>query len=408
MQATTVRLDDDVDVTALGARSGLLLCRDGVGVAGVGEAARIGLDRPGPGSGAMDALGALTGPDEVAQAGTGPVAFAALPFTPDRPGGLIVPEVVVGRGPQGRRWLTVVGDGRPDVDAVRRRVQEVLDGPVPEGPEPTAYEVRCGRPPEDWCRAVAAVRDRIRGGGLTKAVLARELIVATDRPVDPALLLDRLTTTFPAAFLFRVGGFLGASPELLVSRDGDVVRAHPLAGTAPRSSDPGADAALAAGLLASAKDRSEHQITVDRLLDRLLAFCSYVDAAPEPRIMSIANVHHLGTTIEGRLSSPPASVLELVAGVHPTPAVGGEPDDVALATIAELEGFDRGPYAGPVGWVDAAGNGSFAVAIRSAVVDGTTVRCFAGNGMVADSDPAAELAETRTKFQAVLGALLRP
>ncbi len=186
------------------------------------------------------------------------------------------------------------------------------------------------------------------------------------------------------------------------------MRAHPLAGTAPRSSDPEADARLAAGLLASDKNRWEHRITIDWLLDTLLAYCSYVDAEPEPSIVTLANVHHLGTRVEGRLSSPAASVLELVSALHPTPAVGGDPQGRALELIAELEGLERGRYAGPAGWVDGAGNGAFAVALRSAEVSGREARFCAGVGVVADSDPAAELAETRSKFQAMLSALVRP
>jgi menaquinone-specific isochorismate synthase len=163
-----------------------------------------------------------------------------------------------------------------------------------------------------------------------------------------------------------------------------------------------------AALLASEKDRWEHRITIDWLLDTLLPFCSYVDAEPEPTILTLANVHHLGTRVEGRLSSPAAPVLELVAALHPPPAVGGSPQKDALALIAELERAERGRYAGPVGWVDSEGNGEFAVAVRTATMDGNEVRFFAGVGVVGDSDPAAELEETRAKFKAMLGALVVP
>jgi menaquinone-specific isochorismate synthase len=205
-----------------------------------------------------------------------------------------------------------------------------------------------------------------------------------------------------------IDGMVGASPELLVSRVGDVVRSHPMAGTTPRGGDPTADARLAATLLASAKDRHEHQLTIDMVQDTLLPFCSYLDAEAEPSVVPVANVQHLATLVEGRLSVPAASVLELVAALHPTPAVCGVPRDLALATIAELEQMDRGRYAGPVGWVDAAGNGRWAVGLRCAELDGSTARLFAGNGIVADSDPVTELAETRAKLQALLGAILRP
>jgi menaquinone-specific isochorismate synthase len=208
--------------------------------------------------------------------------------------------------------------------------------------------------------------------------------------------------------LFSVDGFVGATPELLVSRVGDVVRSHPHAGTTPRTGDPEADARRAAALLASAKDRAEHQVVIDMVLDTLLSFTSYVDSEPEPSIVTLANVQHLASMVEGRLASPPADVLTLVAALHPTPAICGSPTDAARRLIAELEGYDRGRYTGAVGWVDARGDGRFGISIRCAEIDGRRARLFAGNGIVADSDPETELTETRAKLQAMLGAIVRP
>jgi len=232
--------------------------------------------------------------------------------------------------------------------------------------------------------------------------------VTADHPIDIPLVLSRLKARFPTAILYNVDGYVGASPELLVGRYGDMVRAHPLAGTAPRSADPATDGRLAAELFASDKNRWEHRITIEWLLDGLLPFCSYVDAEPEPSIVTLANVHHLGTKVEGRLSSPAPSILDLTAALHPTPAVGGDPQATALAMIEQIEQMDRGRYAGPVGWVDGAGNGAMAVGIRSAEIDGNTAKVTAGNGIVADSDPESELGETRHKFQVMLGALIQP
>jgi isochorismate synthase EntC len=181
-----------------------------------------------------------------------------------------------------------------------------------------------------------------------------------------------------------------------------------MAGTAPRSGDPSADARLAAALLASTNTRDEHRYTIDMVHDTLLPWCSYLDEEAEPSIVAMANVQHLATRLEGRLSNPPASVLELVTALHPTPAVGGAPRGEALRLVDELESLDRGRYAGPVGWVDAGGNGTWAVGIRSAELSGTVARVFGGVGVVADSEPATELAETRAKMQAVLGAIVRP
>jgi len=407
VKARTVRLDADLDPVVLGARSGTLWARPGLALAGVGESLRIPLDRPAGGAVAQAALAAVDGPDELDVPGSGAVAFASLPFTPNAPGELVVPELLLGRGPDGRRWLTIVDDGSLAVDDAVERLRAVIDRPVPDGGEPSSITIDSVIDPAVWRDVIiGTVRDRIRAGELVKAVLARELRVSADRPFDPARVVDRLVERFPAAIVFSLAGFVGASPELLVARSGDVVGAHPLAGTAPRSSDPAADQALAAGLLASTKDRSEHQITIDWLLDNLLPFCSYVDAEPRPTIVSLANVHHLGTRVEGRLSSPPTSILDLVAALHPTPAVGGDPQATALDLIGEIESADRGCYAGPTGWIDADGNGAFAVAIRSARIDGRTASCFAGVGVVADSDPRSELAETRSKFEAILGALV--
>jgi menaquinone-specific isochorismate synthase len=207
--------------------------------------------------------------------------------------------------------------------------------------------------------------------------------------------------------LGAVDGFVCASPETLVARHGDVVRSHPLAGTAPRGGDPSTDARLAAGLLASPKDRAEHQVTIDFVHDTLLPWCSFLDEEAEPSIVGVANVQHLGTMVEGRLSDPTPSVLDLVEALHPTPAVAGDPRDDALDLIRKLEPGDRGRYAGPVGWVDGRGNGRWAVGIRSAELSGTEARLWAGVGIVADSDPLLELEETRAKAQAMLGALVR-
>ena len=409
MKSITTRLDADLDPAALGAATGMLWSRAGTCFAGVGEAMRIPvacIGDPAAMRAAQDTLASLAGPDDLDRPGSGPVAFAALPFDRAAAGELVVPRVVVASGPEGRRWITVTSDGSLSVHDAIAEVHDAM-GRV-GGPEPDRMSLRSVLAPEVWRDEVVAVaRDRIRAGELTKAVLARELVLEASAPLDQRAVLLRLLGAHPSATVFALDGFIGASPEPLVSRVDDVVRAHPLAGTTPRVSDPSADQQAAAALLASTKDRWEHRITIDWLLDELLPFCSYVDAEPEPGIVSLPNVHHLGTRVEGRLSAPPVSVLELVAALHPTPAVGGDPQPAALALIDGLERADRGRYAGPTGWVDADGNGSFVVAIRSAQLHGATARLFAGVGVVGDSDPQSELDETRAKFQAMLPALLR-
>jgi menaquinone-specific isochorismate synthase len=394
LRAVTRRLDRDVDLLAVAGRSGPLVVRDGIGLAGRGEAARF------PAAGALDALAAIEVDDEVGRPGCGAVAFGARPFLPDAAAELIVPGTVVGRAEDGTRWVTAIGPAGsapqlPDVEA-------------PATVEPSTFAVRPGRPPSEWTDAVGRATKRIRDGELDKVVLAREVLVDADAPFDVSIILTRLRTAYPDCFLTSIDGFVGASPELLVSRHGDIVRAHPMAGTTARRGDPQADARAASALFASPTYRHEHQVTIDVVHDTLLPFCSYVDYEPEPSVVALANVQHLATRVEGRLSHPAASVLELVEALHPTPAVCGRPRAEALAVIAELEGFDRARYGGTVGWVDAAGNGTWAVAIRCAQIDGPSARVFAGNGIVGDSDPDTELAETRAKLQAMLTALIRP
>ena len=191
---------------------------------------------------------------------------------------------------------------------------------------------------------------------------------------------------------------------------GDMIRSHPLAGTAPRTGDPTADARIAAALIGSMKDQVEHRVVIDVVHDTLLPYCSYLDWAPEPSIVKVANVQHLGSQAEGRLSKPLPTVIELVRALQPTPAVGGYPTDRAVELITAVEGFERGLYGGTVGWVDGAGNGRWAVTLRCAELsdDRRSARLVAGGGIVADSEPLSELAETQAKFQAMLSAIVRP
>ena len=388
MRAVTRRLDSDVDLLAAG---DVLFERNRLGVAGRGVAARV------PWSEATDFLAAIDCDDEVGLPGCGPVAFGARPFDPDAPAELIVPCEVFGRADDGTRWHT----------SILEAMAPGSRGLLPRE-SPSTFRVEPSRSPESWCALVEQATKAMADGPLRKVVLAREIGVHADAPFDAGEILGRLRATYPGCHLYRVDGFVGASPELLVSRAGDIVRSHPMAGTAARGGDPSTDARLAAALLASTKDREEHQITIDMVHDTLLNWCSYVDYEAEPSIVPVANVQHLATLVEGRLSQPAPSVLELVDALHPTPAVCGSPREDALAFIRAHEGFDRGPYAGAVGWVDARGNGSWAVSVRCAVLDGAVAHLYAGNGIVADSDPATELAETRSKLQAMLSAVVRP
>jgi len=380
---------------------------------GEGRAAEIHLPAPWPDHVHLvaQALSQIQTQDEVRTPGSGPVAFGALPFDRKAAASLVIPSVVHGRTAEGARWVTEIGptpNSRAQLDAraahslaaalsARRSVDDI----------PTRVELLSVRPAQDWCAAVQQATLRIKAGELVKVVLARELFVRTDKPILATELYLQLTKLYPAAMCFVIDGFVGASPELLVSRVGEIVRAHPMAGTTPRTGDIEQDQRRATELLSSQKNRTEHQITIDMVHDTLLPWCSYLDAEPIPSVVAAGPVQHLATSVEGRLSRPTPDVLDLVAALHPTPAVGGWPRQQALEVIEELEQADRGSYAGPVGWTDAEGNGAFAVGIRSVELHGDTARLFAGVGVVADSDPEAELEETRAKAQALLGAIVQ-
>ena len=379
--------------------------RRGEGLVGWGERARLEVT----GSSALteaaawwdDVRAGLDGGDVLAVPGSGPVLFASIAFDPAAGTSVfVVPEVVVGRR-AGRTWVTADAD---------RDLREVLrPGDDGERPAPQLRYADGALDPVRWCAAVADAVRRIENGDLAKVVLARDLLVAADVPLDPRRLLGRLAERFPDCWTFAVDGLLGATPELLLRRTGSRLSARVLAGTAPRGAG-AEDARLADALLSSTKDRAEHALAVRSLVDALLPFCSELDVPSEPDLLTLANVRHLATDVTGsqrrRGPAAAAGLLDLIGAVHPTAAVCGTPTDRAGALIAELEGMDRGRYAGPVGWLDSRGDGEFGLALRCAELTGpTSARLFAGCGIVAGSDPAAELAETQAKFAAFRAAL---
>ncbi len=395
------RIDGDPDLVDFAGENGMIITRHGAAIAGIGCAATVEFGPSERHHLAANLHTILNGMERLGAPGApAPLAFGALPYRADAPGRMVIPAIQLHRQPDGSRWAVVIASEEPAVAPEIR--------PEPPLAPPSRFDVVSTRDPSWWMDLVQRATERIRSGELRKVVLAREVVVTADRPVDPRPALRRLRAAYPSCFVSYIDGFLCASPELLVSRHGDVVRAHPMAGTAPRLGDPAADARLAASLLANTNYRHEHQVTIDMVHDTLLPWCSFLDAEPQPSVVAVANVQHLATMVEGRLSRPEPSVLDLVYALHPTPAVGGDPRDRALQVQLEIEELDRRRYGGPVGWVDADGNGAWAVGVRSAEFDGTTVRVYAGSGIVAESDPASELAETQAKFAAVLGALVRP
>ncbi len=339
--------------------------------------------------------------DEVDLPGTGLITFGTFTFTPTSHGSaLIVPRVVVGRR-EGRAWLTTITDepGAHPEELLRPR-----SAPRPVGP----VEWRPGSlTREEWMGAVAGSVERIRSGGLEKAVLARDSFADAHSPIDVRVLLERLRTRFPACFTFSVGGMVGATPELLLRREGDQLTSLVLAGTRPRGEDAESDHRLGQEMLASAKDIEEHGLAVDSLRSALEPLADELVVPAWPHLLKLANVQHLATRAHARLA-PGVSALDAVAALHPTAAVGGTPTETAMRLIAEVEGMDRGGYAGPVGWLDGAGNAEWGIALRCAHVDGSRARLYAGCGIVAGSDPASEVAEAESKFRVMREALTDP
>jgi isochorismate synthase len=356
-------------------------------------------------------------------AGAGPVWLGGFAFDPAggasstwaslAPASMVLPELSLCRS-GGRTHLTLnalVAPGE-DPSAHASRLAARLAGlraeaPLPMlDPHPTSHaEIRSARPPADFEAAVAGATARIEAGEMSKIVLAREVIVGGAGAHDAAALFGAMREQFPSCFCFCCGtpeaAFIGASPELLVRRSGASVSTVALAGSTRRSSDPAVDDHLGEQLLRSDKNRREQRIVSERIVRALRPHAVWVETADEPEIVKVANIQHLATPVIAQLADP-HSAIELAGMLHPTPAVGGEPWKPAAEAIADLEGMDRGWYAAPVGWMDAAEDGEFCVALRSALLRDREAHLYAGVGVVAGSEPAAELAETEIK----LGALL--
>jgi salicylate biosynthesis isochorismate synthase/menaquinone-specific isochorismate synthase len=369
--------------------------------------------------------GALADPPD-GPPGAGLAALGGFAFAPDggaspdwegfAPGSLVVPEVSLARQ-SADVWLTANLDVAPDdtvadvLGRVQRRLGELGPGatlPLLDPDPAGTYKVTSPMPPAHFEEAVARAVQRIRGGEMEKIVLARDVEVRAPVAHDPAAILGLLREAFPSCYVFAVGRgeatFLAASPELLIRREGQRASTVALAGSARRSADPAVDDHLGEQLLRSDKDREENAIVARRIARALRPLSVWVTAAPEPALVRVANIQHLGTPIRAQLAAPTGAV-ELAGALHPTPAVGGEPGAVAARLIPALEGLDRGWYAGTVGWTDAVGDGEFCVALRCALLRGSVARLYAGCGIVRDSEPAAELAESEVKLGALLPLL---
>jgi salicylate biosynthesis isochorismate synthase/menaquinone-specific isochorismate synthase len=342
--------------------------------------------------------------------GAGPIAVGGFAYRPDRdPGGpwsgfpallLRVPALAVTRV-RGRTFATAAV---PGAEALLELAPTGLRAPAAR-----RLEVTSVRNPVAWTAAVESAAKRLQAGEAAKVVLAREVVARGDGVVTAGRVARSLRAAYPSCFTYLVTGadgtaFAGASPELLIRRSGARAYAQPMAGSVARGASDAEDDRLARQLIASAKDNAEHRIASQFVTDALRKFSRSVEAR-EPEVVRFTNIQHLATTITAELKSPPAEALDLAAALHPTPAVGGWPRPAAEALIDELEGLERGWYAGAVGWTDGQGDGEFAVALRCGLLWEDGARLYAGVGVMPDSDPARELEETELKFKALLMAL---
>jgi menaquinone-specific isochorismate synthase len=377
------------------AADALAWVRDGSGLVGWGEAARLEVTGADRFTVARDWWRDLVAhaevDDEVGVRGSGPVAFGSFAFRDDETSVLVVPEVVLGRS-DGRTWLTTVGE------------PPRLASPEPVRPTRGLRYAHGELSVTDFRAAVAAAVTRIDAGELEKVVLAHDLLAVAEHDIDVRAVLAGLAAGNPDCWTFAVDGLVGATPELLVSRTGDRVFSRVLAGTTSRGGNAAADIARVDALMHSAKDLAEHRFAVESLVASLAPHVRDLVVPPEPVPLELSNVTHLATDVVATLGDG-SDVLDLLAAVHPTAAVGGTPSDVALGVLAELEPMNRGRYTGPVGWVDARGDGEWGIALRCAQLDGPTARLFAGGGIVAGSDPDDEVLEAQAKLLPMREAL---
>ncbi|MEV0584282.1 isochorismate synthase [Nonomuraea sp. NPDC050310] len=400
VRTTTVRDPGDL-IQALPHAAPYAWIRHGQGLVGWGEAARADIP-PGPGRfdwarrWLNETFADTHIDDPLNTPGSGPVAFGSFTFDENTPGSvLIVPHTILARR-DGQAWLTTIGDA--PLTTARPLTH----------PGTISYGDGSMSAPA-WQAVVAQASRRIRNGDLEKVVLARDLLATAEHPIDLRLILSRLAQRYPECYTFAVGTpttgtLIGATPELLIRRTGPEIESLVLAGTTTRGTDPADDHARGQALMASAKDRHEHECAIESVRRTLTPLCASLTTPDEPELLVLPNLQHLASHVTGRLADG-ASVLDVVQAMHPTAAVGGTPTRTAVDLIRHIEGMNRAGYAGPVGWIDARGDGEWGIALRSGHIHGRRARLFAGCGIMGDSDPAAELAEAQTKFRVMQYAL---
>ena len=328
--------------------------------------------------------------------GTGPVLFTSFSFDRNEESIAVIPRVIIGQKGE-NSWITWVGDS----------AQPAIPDAAPTFLEQN-FQWREGTLSEtQWESRVAQAIAKIDKTEIEKVVLARDLIAATDNEIDVRPILNSLAHDYPATWVFSVDGLIGATPELLLRLSRGMVTSRVLAGTIPKTGDDARDLALAGSLARSSKDLEEHEYAVRSVAEALEPFCSSTNVPDAPFVLHLANVMHLATDVTGALleSKHHVDAFALLKSLHPSAAVCGTPRNIAFDLIDEIEGMNRGRYAGPVGWIDARGDGELGIALRSGQVTGNEIRIFAGCGIVAGSDPSVELAESSAKFAAMKSAL---
>lgn len=387
-------LADHLPTEALG------FIRNGQGLVGYGEAVRLSARGPRRMQELADAWRTLVSrtviDDQVQQTGSGLVAFGAFAFADDSSAEsvLIVPKVLLGVR-DGRRWITSVGT---------ESVDKFWENPVEYSAENSVSLVDGLQTADGFKRSVELALNAISSDKVEKVVLARDVVAKVSDDFDIRNTLRKLSANYPSCWTYSVDGLFGASPELLVRVAHKQVSARVLAGTAGRGTDPGIDQAISSALQSSSKNIAEHKFAVASMVEELKKFCTKVDADETPFSLALPNLWHLASDVHATLHDD-ASVIDIAAVLHPTAAVAGTPTLVARKLIGELEPFDRGRYAGPVGWIGADGDGEFAIALRGAQLSEGQITAYAGCGIVAESEAEAELAETELKFKPIREAL---
>lgn len=402
VRARTVAIADPGDLAYLIPRTGgLAWIRRGDGLVAGGQMARLEFDCITDAGAWWAAYAARLEIESESPGtpGTGPLAFGSFAFDSghtSRTSTLIVPEWIVGRR-EGRSWLTRLGTDLP-----RELPLPVLSSSL-EPPGQIVYADGAMSGPA-WESVVARAVERIRDGELDKVVLARDLIARAAGPIDPRWVVRQLAGAYERCWTYAVDGLVGASPEMLVRREAGLVTSRVLAGTIQRTTDEGSDRALAAHLSRSSKDLDEHEYAVASVAHALAPFCSGMNVPDAPYVLELPNVFHLATDVTA-VARAGSSSLTLASALHPTAAVCGTPTESARDLIREVEGLDRGRYSGPVGWIDAQGDGEWAIALRCGRIERDTAQLYAGCGIVAGSVPEEEFAESMAKLVPMRDAL---